>query len=176
MSADAVPEVMTERLILRGHALEDFPAYAAMWADPDVTRFIGGTPLSEEEAWGKFLRAFGQWSVMGFGFWSVSEKSTGTRIGEVGFVEGRRNIVPSLLGVPELGWAFVPGAHGKGYATEAARAALGWGETHFGRVRMACIIAPDNAASLRVAAKLGFNEALRTTYKNEPTIMLYRDP
>jgi RimJ/RimL family protein N-acetyltransferase len=176
MSGSQVPVLQTERLILRAHTLADFPAYAAMWADPGVTRHIGGAPLNEEEAWGKFLRAFGQWSVMGFGFWSVSERRTGLRIGEVGFVEGRRDITPSIVGVPELGWAFAPHAHGKGFATEAARAALDWGEMHFGRVRMVCIISPDNAASLRVAAKLGFREALRTVYKTKPTIMLYRDP
>jgi RimJ/RimL family protein N-acetyltransferase len=51
-----VPVVETERLILRGHTLDDFPAFAAMWADPAVTRFIGGAPLSQEESWGKFLR------------------------------------------------------------------------------------------------------------------------
>ena len=171
-----IPVLETERLILRGHLIADFPAYAAMWADPDVTRFIGGVPLAEEDAWGKFLRTFGQWDVMGFGFWSILEKQSGTRIGEVGFLEGRRDIVPSLKGVPECGWALVPAAHRKGYATEAVRAVLAWGDAHFGRVRMACIISPENAPSLRVAEKTGFREALRTTYKNTPTVLMYRDP
>jgi len=176
MTGTSVPVLETERPVLRGHVLEDFPAYAAMWADPRVTRFIGGKPLSEEEVWGKFLRTFGQWMVMGFGFWSVVELASGKRIGEVGFVEGRRDIVPSLIGVPECGWSLATLAHGKGYATEAVRAALAWGDAHFGKVRMACIIAPDNAASLRVAEKTGFRFAQHTTYKGEPTLMLYRDP
>ena len=176
MTDIAVPVIETERLILRGHALEDFPAYAAMWADPEVTRFIGGVPLSEEESWGKFLRTFGQWAVTGFGFWSVMEKEGGTRLGEAGFVDGRRNIVPSLSGMPECGWALAKSAQGKGYAIEAVRAALVWGDAYFGAVRLACIIAPQNVSSLRVAAKAGFREAHRTTYRNEPTIMLYRDP
>jgi hypothetical protein len=102
MTGTSVPALETERLVLRGHVLEDFPAYAAMWADPHVTKFIGGKPLSEEEAWGKFLRNFGQWMVMGFGFWSVVERLSGERVGEVGFVEGRRDIVPSLIGMPRL--------------------------------------------------------------------------
>jgi RimJ/RimL family protein N-acetyltransferase len=176
MTGTSVPALETERLVLRGHVLEDFPAYAAMWADPHVTKFIGGKPLSEEEAWGKFLRNFGQWMVMGFGFWSVVERLSGERVGEVGFVEGRRDIVPSLIGMPECGWSLVKRAHGQGYATEAVRAALAWGETHFGTVRMACIIAPENIASLRVAEKSGFRTAHRTTYRGEPTLMLYRDP
>ena len=173
---NAVPILETPRLILRGPVLEDFPHYAAMWADPDVTRHISGIPVSEEDAWSRFLRAAGQWTMLGFGFWSVIEKQSGQRIGEVGFVEGRRNIVPSLIGVPECGWALAGRAQGRGFATEAVGAAVGWGDRHFGNVRMACIIAPGNAASLRVAEKTGFREALRTTYKNEPTIMLFRDP
>jgi RimJ/RimL family protein N-acetyltransferase len=171
-----IPTIETERLTLRGHTLKDFPAFAEMWADPEVNRFIGGAPLSEEEAWGKFLRTFGQWAVTGFGFWSVIEKQSGMRIGEAGFLDGRRDIVPSLIGVPECGWSLARSAQGKGYATEAVRAALAWGDAHFGRIRMACIIAPDNSASLRVAAKTGFREAHRTAYRNAPTIMLYRDP
>jgi RimJ/RimL family protein N-acetyltransferase len=49
MTGTNVPVLETERLVLRGHTLEDFPAYAAMWADPQVTKFIGGKPFSEEE-------------------------------------------------------------------------------------------------------------------------------
>jgi len=70
----------------------------------------------------------------------------------------------------------VPSAQGKGYATEAVSAALKWGDRRFGKVRMACIIAPENSASLRVAEKSGFREALRTTYKGDPTVMFFRDP
>jgi RimJ/RimL family protein N-acetyltransferase len=172
----SVPVLETERLILRGHAASDFPAYARMWADPNVTRFIGGAPLSEEEAWGKFLRTFGMWAATGFGFWSVVEKGSGLRVGETGFLEGRREIFPSLQGIPEVGWALVPQAQGKGLATEAVRAVLGWGDSHFGKVRMACIIAPENIASRRVADKTGFRETRQTTYKGEPTVMLFRDP
>jgi RimJ/RimL family protein N-acetyltransferase len=171
-----IPLLETERLVLRGHTREDFPAFAEMWADPEVNRFIGGTPLSEEEAWGKFLRTFGQWEVTGFGFWSIVEKHGGKRIGEAGFVDGRRNIVPSLSGTPECGWSLARSAQGNGYATEAVRAALAWGDAHFGKIRMACIIAPDNTASLRVAAKTGFRVAHHTSYRNAPTVMLYRDP
>jgi RimJ/RimL family protein N-acetyltransferase len=171
-----VPVLQTERLILRGHTLDDFPAYAAMWATEEVTRFIGGKPNTEEEAWAKFMRMAGQWTMLGFGFFAVEERTTGRFIGETGFVEGRREIAPSLIGVPEIGWGFVPKVHGKGYAFEAARAARDWGETRFGKVPMRCIIAPENAPSIRLAQKLGFVEILRTTYKGEPTVMMERAP
>jgi RimJ/RimL family protein N-acetyltransferase len=170
------PVLETERLILRGPTRDDFPAYAAMWADPVVTRFIGGKPFTEEESWTRFMRAFGHWALVGFGYWTVEEKATGARLGEVGFLDVHREIEPSMNGIPEMGWSFAVSAHGKGYATEAVRAAIGWGEQHFGKTRFVCIIAPENTSSLRVAEKMGFVQVASTTYKNEPILMLYREP
>ena len=126
MSSD-IPIVETERLILRDHRLADFDAYAAMWADPIVTRFIGGRPGTREESWIRFLRHAGMWRHMGFGFWAIEEKATGRFIGEAGFHELRRDIEPSIEGTLEAGWGFVTDAHGKGFATEAVGAALDWG-------------------------------------------------
>jgi RimJ/RimL family protein N-acetyltransferase len=76
--------------------------------------------------------------------------------------------------VPEMGWVMAPHSHGKGYATEAARAAIAWGERHFGGRRTACIIAPENEPSLRVAEKCGFRELQHTTCKDKPTILFVR--
>ena len=168
------PILETERLILRVPTREDFPAYAAMWADPIVTRFIGGAPLSEEDAWAKFMRTFGHWALMGYGFWSIIEKSSGLRVGEAGILNVKRAIEPPFHGTPEIGWSLVPAAHGKGYASEAARAVIAWGESHFGRMKMVCIIDPGNEASIRVAVKCGFREKTRTIYKGEPIIIFER--
>ena len=172
----AYPILETERLILRVQTREDFPAFAAMWADPDVTRFIGGAPLSEEDSWAKFLRIAGHWSLLGFGFWGIFEKLTGKRIGEAGILDVKREIEPSFHGVPEIGWGLLPEVQGKGYATEAVNAIIAWAESHFGKVRMVCIIDPDNAPSLRVAARTGFKEFARTTYKGEAIAILERLP
>jgi len=166
--------VETERLRLRRHRLEDFADCAAMWADPIVTRFIGGKPFSEEDAWTRFLRHIGHWSLMGFGYWVVEEKDTGSFIGELGFADFKRDIQPFLKGTPEMGWALVSKVHGKGYATEAVRAALAWGDAHFPSGRTVCIIHPENLASIRVAEKCGYKEFLRSTYKGHPTIMFAR--
>ena len=173
-SSAIVPVLETERLILRGHMLDDFPDSLALWSNPDVTRFIGGRPSTREEAWGRLLRYAGHWSLLGFGYWAVEEKGTGRFIGETGFAEGRREIEPSLEGIPEIGWALSPDVHGKGYATEAVQAVMAWGESHFGAVRTACIIAPENGPSIRVAQKCGYREWQRTTYKDNPTIMFVR--
>jgi RimJ/RimL family protein N-acetyltransferase len=146
-----------------------------MWADSNVTRYIGGKPLTEEESWTKLLRYVGHWSLLGFGYWAVEEKETCNFVGEVGFADYKRDLEPSLKGVPEIGWVFASQAHGKGYATEAVRGAVAWGDTHFLSVRTACIIDPENLSSLRVAAKCGYREFQLTTYKGQPTMMLIRE-
>jgi RimJ/RimL family protein N-acetyltransferase len=170
-----VPVLETERLRLRGHRVEDFVHCAAMWADPVVVRHTVGKPLTEEESWRRLLGYAGHWALMGFGYWVAEEKATGKFVGEIGFADYKRDIEPSLKGVPEIGWVLASGAHGKGYATEAVRAAVAWGDEHFASPRTACIIAPENAASIRVAVKCGYREFARTTYKGKPTAMYVRD-
>ena len=174
-----MPVIETERLRLRGHRPEDFPDCAAMWADPVVTRYIGGKPLSEEEVWRRLLGYVGHWAWMGFGYWAMEEKATGSFAGEMGFSDWKREIEPSLKGVPELGWVLATRVHGKGYATEAVRAAIAWGDANIrssgsGLGRTVCIIHPEHARSIRVAEKCGFKEIQRTTYKGEPTILFSR--
>lgn len=159
---------------MRGHRLEDFPASAAMWADANVARYIGGKPLTAEEAWTKFLRYTGHWAMMGFGYWAVEERATGQFVGEVGFADYKRELKPSLEGKPEIGWVLAPQAHGKGYATEAARAAVAWGEKNFGAVETSCIIVPEHRASIRVAEKCGYREWQLTAYKGNPILLLVR--
>ncbi len=172
--SETIPAIETERLILREHRLDDFDDCAAMWADPQVTRFIGGKPSTQEEVWARMLRYIGHWALLGYGYWALEDKATGRFIGELGFADFRRNIEPSLQDVPEVGWALAGHAQGKGYATEALGAVVAWGEAHFGPVRTACIIHPDNGPSIRVAQKCGYREFQRTTYKDQPTIMFVR--
>ena len=172
--AGDVPVIETPRLRLRGHRIDDFADCAAMWADPNVTRHIGGKPLTEEEVWARVLRYVGHWSWMRFGYWAVEEKSSGGFVGDLGFADFKREIEPSLQGLPELGWVLASHAHGKGYATEAARAAIAWGAEHFGPGDTVCLIHPDNLASLRVAEKCAFRESLRTSYKGHPVILFSR--
>lgn len=147
-----------------------------MWGDPLVTQLIRDNPFNEEESWTRLLRYVGHWALLGFGYWVVQEKQSGRFLGEVGFADYKRGLKPSLKEMPEIGWVFASQAHGKGYATEAVRAVTAWGDAHFGAVRTACIIAPENAASIRVASKCGYREFERTTYHGQPTLMFVRDP
>jgi len=168
-----VPVLETERLKLRGHRLDDFTHCAAMWADPIVTRHLGGKPFTEEESWNRLLRYVGHWALLGFGYWVVEEKVTGTFAGEIGFAHYKRQVEPPLKD-PEIGWAFASQFHGKGYATEAVRAAIAWGDAHFGSSQTACIIHPENVQSIRVAKKCGYREFQLTTYKGQPTMVFVR--
>ncbi len=170
----AVPVLQTERLLLRECRRDDFPPFRDMRADADVMRYIGGKPLSEEDAWTKFLRAAGHWSMMGFGYWTVEERASGQPIGEVGFGDFKRDLTPSIKGEPEIGWLLAPAAQGKGYATEAARAAIAWGDEHFSGARMSCIIEPEHTASIRVAEKLGFSKTCMTTYHDARILLMHR--
>lgn len=169
-----VPVLETPRLILRGHRREDFEGLAAMWADDGVTRFIGGKPSTREESWARLTRYFGFWPLLGYGYWTVEVKGDPRYAGDVGFADFKRDIVPSLEGMPEAGWAFMPWVHGQGIATEAVKAALTWGDTHFAGKTTTCIISPENAPSIRVAEKCGYKEFARTTYKGSPTVQYRR--
>ncbi len=158
-----MPTLETPRLRLRTHTASDLPACQAMWSDPAVTRFTIGAPSPESQTWRRILAYLGHWQVMGYGYWAVEEKTSGRYIGELGFADFKRDIQPSIRGTPELGWALASSAHGKGYATEALKAALAWGEEHLPAERTVAIIMPINTASLRVAQKLGFREYARST-------------
>src|SRR6202022_3434062 len=155
--------------------LNDFVQCASMWGEHEVTRYIGGKPLSEEESWPRLLRYVGHWALLGFGYWVVEETATGNFVGEIGFADYKRDL-EAIKGLPEIGWVFASQAHGRGYATEAVRAAVAWGDKHFSSSRTACIIDPANLKSIRVAVKCGYRELRRTTYKGQPTVVFLREP
>jgi len=173
-SAWTIPVLETERLRLRAHTLSDFPASCALWADPNVIRYIGAKPNTTEEVWARLLRNAGHWTLLGFGSWLVEEKSTGDFVGEVGLFNYKREIDPPLTDLPEIGWVLSPAKHGRGYATEAALALIDWASGRFTAIELACIIAPDNAPSLRVASKCGFTPRQTLAYRNSPILLLTR--
>lgn len=65
-------------------------------------------------------------------------------------------------------------SHGRGFATEAMRAVLAWGDRTLAAPRTVCLIDADNLASVRVADKLGYRERVRTSYKGSPAIVMER--
>ena len=167
------PVIETERVVLRPHRPNDFEAYQAMWVDPLVTRFIGGRPRTREESWIRFLLHAGMWSMTGFGFWAIEAKTGGALIGEAGFHDLKRDIEPSIEGLPEAGWALASAFHGLGLATEVMRRIVAWGDASLGG-RTVCLIDPENSGSINVAEKCGYREVGRTSYHGEATSLYER--
>lgn len=175
MPQNSPPTIVTDRLTLRAHEIADFADSVAMWADEKVTRFIGGRPSTDEECWQRLLRYGGLWPLLGFGYWVVRERRTDRFVGEVGFANFHRELDPPFGDVPESGWALSPAFQGKGYAGEAVGAALAWADAQ-GFDRTVCMIAPENAPSIRVAERLGYREFARTAFKGSPTVLFERRP
>ena len=122
-----------------------------MYADAEVMRFLGGNgaPMTDWQSWQACAGILGHWQLRGYGQWIAEEKATGTAIGRVGlfYPEGW----PAL----EVGYTLAREQWGKGYATEGARAALDYAFEVVGATRVVSLIHPENAASIRVATKLG---------------------
>jgi RimJ/RimL family protein N-acetyltransferase len=167
------PVLETGRLRMRPHTAADYPAVAAMWGDERVTKHIGGRASTGQESWARLLRYAGLWPLLGFGYWAVEELGTGRFVGDVGFADFHREMTPPLQ-APEAGWVLVPWAHGRGFATEAVRAALAWSDEHLPSASTVCIINVGHAASIRVAAKCGYVESARATYMGDTIAILER--
>ncbi|MQT13336.1 GNAT family N-acetyltransferase [Segnochrobactrum spirostomi] len=164
----------TERLVLDAHGTGHFEALCVLWSDPQVVRHIG-KPSTPTECWARLLRYRGLWALLGFGYWAVTEKASGRFVGDLGFADFHRPIDPPIHGLPEAGWVLAPWAQGRGYASEALAAALGWLDGTTAHRRTACLIAPENRASVRVAEKAGFRFQYNVRFMEEDTLFLTRD-
>ncbi len=167
------PVLTTSRLVLRAHALGDFDAMMALWGDPEVTRFLGNVPFTREESWSRFLRYFGLWPALGFGYFVVTDRQSGSFLGEVGLADFKRQISPSLDGFAEAGWVLAQEAWGKGIAREALGAVLSWYSSQSAPRPVACIMNADHHASRRVAEQSGFVEVARTQYKEVSALVFH---
>lgn len=168
------PRIETERLVLRLHRPDDLPARLAMTGDEDVVRFIGGETQDAEDNWARILRYNGHWALFGWGLFAIEEKEGGAFVGEAGLADFHRGLGDDFDPYPEGAWVFLADAHGKGYATEAMAAAIEWRERRFGPSRLVCLIAQENRASLRVAAKLGFAPFAERQYHGVERLLLAR--
>ena len=143
-------QIDTPRLLIRSLQLSDAPLLAAIWADPEVTLFMGG-PRDRVEVQGGLEEDALLPDPPEIDLWPVVEKSSGRVLGHCGLtekeVDGQHEI--------ELVYVLERGSWGRGYATEAASAIMRYAFGELGLPRLISLIDPRNAASERVALKLG---------------------
>lgn len=151
MDGLAIPTLETERLRLRPFAKRDIDDYAALYADPEVLRYLstGAQPWDRGRSWRHMAFLVGHWQLGDAGMWAVEHKETGAFLGVIGF--------SSPEGWPgfELAWTLARRWWGHGYATEGARAALAYAFTVLEKDRVISLIHPENRASIRVAERIG---------------------
>ena len=170
----AAPALETARLRLRGLRASDLDPFQQMYSDPLVYNFLTGKPLTREEAWARMLRLAGLWELSGYGYWALEDKATGVLAGIAGFAEFHRTIQPDIAGKPEFGWALASPFHGKKLSTEAVTAIQAWGDEALASDETSCIIATQNAASIHLAHKIGFNTVAEGPYNGVPHLVLLR--
>jgi RimJ/RimL family protein N-acetyltransferase len=164
------PRLTTERLLFRGFEPRDVEPYAAMMADPEVTRHLGdGRPLPRAEAWRQLAMFAGHWALRGYGVWAVEERATGAFVGRIGCFE------PEGWPALEVAYTLARAAWGRGYAREGAAAALAHARDVLGRAEVVSIIRPANAGSIAVARALGAEPAETLDFFGAPAV-LYRYP
>lgn len=173
--AGQAPLIETERLFLRPFTANDLDAHAATLGDEQVMLHIGGKPLGREDAWRRLLSGVGMWQLRGMGPWAVEQKSDRRMVGHCGFFEFERDMQPSILGEPEMGWIFDRSVHGQGIAFEACNAALGWADDALDARSYPAIIDLENAASMKLAERLGFVRQADGRYRDAP-IAVFRRP
>jgi RimJ/RimL family protein N-acetyltransferase len=143
--------VETARLIVRPLEPGDVEALATLWNDPAATAYLGG-PRTFDAVCRTLREDLALPEQPTFDLWPTIEKASGRLAGHCGLLDkeiaGRLEI--------ELVYVLAPWAWGRGLATEAGRAIRDHAVTALGCRRLVALIHPGNAASERVAAKLGF--------------------
>lgn len=147
--------------------LEDFEAFGDVFAS-ERSRFMGG-PCDRATAWYIFCQDVAGWTLFGHGALMIERSGTGETVGQVGINAGPR--FPET----EIGWMLYDGHEGQGYAAEAATALRRWGYRTRGLSTLVSYIDPENAASIRVAERMG---AVRDAAApvQDPGDLVYRHP
>jgi RimJ/RimL family protein N-acetyltransferase len=150
MDGPEIPTLETPRLRLRELRGSDFEDYAALYADPAVTRFIGdGATWDRGRAWRHLAFAIGHWQLEGTGVWVAEERASAAFVGVIGFWE------PVAWPGFELAGHLARRFWGRGYASEGARVAMAYAFTVLGREHLISLVNPANHASIRVVERIG---------------------
>lgn len=139
------PTLHTERLTLRGHVMADLDALCDLF-ETDRAAYMGG-PIPRKEAWRWMASEIAMWDLMGHGAWGIDTKD-GEFLGQIGILK------PPHFPEAEIGWTLLETAEGKGYASEAAQAVLGWAKDQ-GFETLVSYIDPSNDRSIALVTRLG---------------------
>ncbi len=161
-----IPQLETDRLILRAPQHSDFAAFAEFYASPRAD-FVGG-PLSEEQAWRLMATELGHWPLRGYGRWIAVERASNQPVGNIGLWN------PHGWPEAEIGWDLFEGCEGKGYATEAALAARSYAYDVLGWTTVISLINPKNTPSLKLAQRLGARHDGDFTHERFGTLQVWR--
>lgn len=151
----------TARLRLRPLVPGDLDFLAGMLGDAEVMRYYPAV-LDRDGARGWLDRQLQRYATDGFALWLVEERDSGRPVGQVGPLRQllRGDVLPSV----EVGYLLHRSAWGKGYASEAARAARDWVFARLGMPRVISLIRPENLASRRVAQRNGYRVLREVTH------------
>jgi RimJ/RimL family protein N-acetyltransferase len=148
----SLPILTTSRLRLRTWRDADLAAMAALNADPRVAEFLPKT-LSREESDALVERIRQHFERRGFGLWAVEVVGVADCIGFVGL--STPSFETHFTPCVEIGWRLAAEHWGHGYATEAARAAIGFGFESLGLAEIVSFTVPANVRSRAVMERLG---------------------
>jgi RimJ/RimL family protein N-acetyltransferase len=148
MTGPQVPTVVTDRLILRAWADDDVDPYAAMNADPETMRYLGGT-CGRAGTVRLVERARALWASRGHGMWAAEDRETGEFLGRAGTYWA-----PGWPGV-EVAVSIRRDRWRRGLGTEAIRAALAWGFANLDVDELFTMTERSNVGMNRIAEKLG---------------------
>lgn len=162
------PTLRTERLTLRAHTREDFPAYRDVFASAHA-KYMGG-PLNDQQSWAMFCKDVAQWPLLGHGAWAIVRTQNDEFVGQVG-INGHPHFPET-----ELGWLVFPNSEKQGIAFEAAKAVRDWAFAVLKIDTLVSYIDAENVASIALASKLGAvvdHNAQQCPYENH---LVYRHP
>ncbi|EYE88157.1 acetyltransferase [Fervidicella metallireducens AeB] len=143
--------INTKRLVMRQFQDDDINQYISIMTNPNVTQYLGNRKnKTSAEVLGIMEKFKKLWSENGYGVWAVIEKSSGKIIGHCGYMTVEE------YGEVELLYAFDENYWGKGFATEAAKAAIEYASLHYNWTKIIAMAYSGNAASNHILKKLGF--------------------
>lgn len=138
------------RLTFRHLAPDDLNDLAALHADPEVMRFLGGV-RTRDASWESLQRIRRSYGENHFGLYATAAKADGRFIGRCGFIRWNIDGVSEV----EVAYALARDYWGKGLATEAAQTLVRYGFGQLKACRLISLIHPENERSIRVAEKAG---------------------